>query len=119
MVARVSTAGSLIQNLATLKGNQSTFDLLSFRIATGKQFQELRDYGNDATRIVDLNQEIKSREAYIRSTEIVEITAQAYDTTLNALAEMTQDLLRRIRTGEAEVRVRTEAAAMAACVAAP
>ena len=73
MVARVSTAGSLIQNLFALKNNQSTFDLLSFRVATGKKFQELRDYGNDGTRIVDLKQEIASRDAYIRSTEIIDI----------------------------------------------
>ena len=93
MVSRVSTAGSTVQNILNLQRNQENFDLLSYRIATGKNFQELRDYGTDATRLVDLRQEISSRDAYVRSITMTEIFLSAYDSSLERMAGITQDLL--------------------------
>lgn len=93
MVSRVSTAGSIVQNLLNLRNNAANFDLLSYRIATGKNFQQLRDYGTDATRLVDLRQEIASRDAYVRSITMTSVFTNAYDASLDRLADITQDLL--------------------------
>ena len=93
MVSRVSTAGSIVQNLLNMQQNAANFDLLSYRIATGKTFQQLRDYGTDATRLVDLRQEVASRDAYIRSINMTSVFMNAYDTSLDRLADITQDLL--------------------------
>jgi len=93
MVSRVSTAGSIAQNMLNLQRNQQNFDLLSFRIATGKNYQQLRDYGTDATRLVDLRQEIASRDAYVRTIGMTEIFLSAYDTSLERMIDITQDLL--------------------------
>lgn len=93
MVTRVSTAGSIVQNMLNMQRNQQNFDLLSYRIATGKNFQQLRDYGTDATRLVDLRQEIASRDAYTRTIDMTSIFLSAYDTSLERLVGITQDLL--------------------------
>ena len=93
MAVSVSTVGNLILNQNTLKTNQDKFNTLQYRLATGNKFLDLKDYGSDSGRIVDLRLEIVSRTSYTRAIELAELTTQAYDTALEAISNTMQELL--------------------------
>lgn len=93
MVSRVSALGVLTQNLSIINTNRKNLDKLNFSLATGKNHQELKFYGEDASRVVDLRKDIEARNSYIRSIDITETTAQSYDTVLERLVELTADAL--------------------------
>lgn len=93
MVQFVSSIGTLISNQNQIRQNQEDFNLLSFRVSTGKKFQDLKDYGSNAVKVVDLRQDVTSRESYIKSIELTEIITGAYDKALESLIGDMQDLL--------------------------
>lgn len=93
MVDRISTAGLLLNDLTLLQRNQSTLDQLQYRVGTGKKFQKLKLYGNDAPRIVDLKNEIETREAYIRSINLTEGITRSYDAVLDRLADVAGQII--------------------------
>lgn len=93
MAQVVSTIGTLIGNQNLIRQNQEDFNLLNFRVSTGKKFQELKDYGANAVKVVDLRQDVTSRESYVRSIELTEILTGAYDKALESMIGDMQDLL--------------------------
>ncbi|WP_259783138.1 flagellin [Aestuariispira ectoiniformans] len=93
MVQFVSTVGTLISNQNRIRQNQEDFNLLTYRVSTGKKFQELKDYGANAVKVVDLRQDVTSRESYVRSIELTEIVTGAYNTALEGIIDGMQDLI--------------------------
>ncbi|MEQ8442055.1 MAG: hypothetical protein RIM33_08420 [Alphaproteobacteria bacterium] len=94
MVSRVSAVGILTQNLSLINRNRLNLDQLNTALATGERFQQLKFYGKDASRIVDLEKDIQAREAYKRSIDVTETTATSYDAVLERLIEVTTDALK-------------------------
>ncbi|MEQ8601980.1 MAG: flagellin [Marivibrio sp.] len=93
MVDRISTSGALLNSLTLLQRNTVNLDQLQFRVATGRKFAELKLYGNDAPRIVDLKAEISSRQAYIRSITLAEGITRSYDAVLDRLADVAGEII--------------------------
>jgi len=93
MVDRISTSGALLNSLTLLQRNTVTLDQLQFRVGTGRKFAELKLYGNDAPRIVDLKAEIASRQAYIRSITLAEGITRSYDAVLDRLSEVAGEII--------------------------
>ena len=93
MTISVSTIGNLILNQSTLKSNQDKFNTLQYRLATGNKFLDLKDYGTDSGRIVDLRLEISSRASYTRAIDLAELTTKAYEGALEAMSNTMQELL--------------------------
>lgn len=94
MVSRVSTQGILAADLFLIQQQNKNFDLLNFRVATGKQFRELKAFGNRAPQILDLQNEIASRDGYIRSIELAQVNLRSYEVTLDRLIEVANDLVK-------------------------
>lgn len=93
MVTRVSVTGILNQNLTILNQNRSRLNQLNYSLSTGQNFQELKFYGKDSTRIVDLRKDIEAREAYIRTIDITESTALSYDAILERMVQVASDAM--------------------------
>lgn len=93
MVQFVSTSGILINNQNLIRQNQRDFNLLSYRVSTGEKFQNLKDYGANAVKVVDLRHDVESRDSYVRSIELTEIITGAYDKALEAMINDMQDLI--------------------------
>lgn len=93
MVDRVSTSGRLLNDLMVMQNSQQSLELLQYRVSTGKKFQQLKLYGNDAPRIVDLRNEISTRQAYMRSMDLTEGITGSYDAVLDRLAEAASEIL--------------------------
>ncbi|MEQ8829275.1 MAG: flagellin [Alphaproteobacteria bacterium] len=93
MVSRVSVIGVLTQNLSVITQSRKQLDRLNYSLATGQNFQELKFYGQDAARIVDLRKDIEARQSYIRSIEVTQSTTSSYDAILESLVEMTSSAL--------------------------
>lgn len=93
MVDRISTSGALLNDLTLLQRNTVTLNQLQYRVGTGRKFAELKLYGNDAPRIVDLRAEISSRQAYIRSINLAEGITRSYDAVLDRLAEVAGEII--------------------------
>lgn len=93
MVERISTTGSLIHTRFQISANNKKYEELQYQIATGRKHADLKDYGSNAARIIDLSQEIDSREAYMQSIDLTELTANAYDTSLERVVDILNDLL--------------------------
>lgn len=93
MVSRVSTTGILAQNLSVITGNRSKLDSLNFSLSSGLNFEGLKFYGKDATRIVNLEKDIEARQSYIRSIDITQTTTSSYDAVLERLVEVATDAL--------------------------
>jgi flagellar hook-associated protein 3 FlgL len=93
MVDRISTSGALLNDLTLLQRNTVTLNQLQYRVGTGRKFAELKLYGNDAPRIVDLRAEIASREAYTRSITLAEGITRSYDAVLDRLAEAAGEII--------------------------
>jgi flagellin-like hook-associated protein FlgL len=93
MVDRISNAGSLLKDLGLLQSNRTALDQLQLRLATGKKHEQLKLYGNDAPRIVDLRNQIDSRQAYIRSINLTEGITLSYDAVLDRLAEVASEVV--------------------------
>ena len=91
MVSRVSEIGVLNQNLNQISLSRQSLDRLNYSIATGQNFQELKFYSQDASRIVDLEKDIESRQAYLRSIDLAETIGTSYDTILEAMAQVATD----------------------------
>jgi len=76
----VSSYGSQLLALASMKRNQVDFDTLSQQLATGVKSADLSAYGGtDAQRILDSHQEVTRRTAYNKGIDIVEPQLKAYD----------------------------------------
>ena len=93
MVSRVSAIGILSQNLATITANRKQLDKLNYSLTTGQNFQELKFYGRDASRVVDLQKDIEARNSYLSSIQYAQSITSSYDTVLERLVEMTTDAL--------------------------
>lgn len=94
MVSRVSTFGSLTADLALIRRQNTQFTELSFQVSTGRQFQELKRYGVEAPRILDLEQEIASREGYTRAIDLASLNISSYSQTLERLIDVVDDVIR-------------------------
>ncbi len=94
MVSRISTFGALQADLALIQRQNQQFDLLNFRVATGRQFQELKNFGTQAPRILDLESEIRTRNGYVDAIGLAELNLRSYDATLARLVEVVDDVLR-------------------------
>ncbi len=88
-----STVSALLTNIERIKLNQTNFDLHSARVATGKKFQELRDYRADAYRIVSFRQEKLERESYIESANLAQTQTSSYTAVLTDLAKTASSLI--------------------------
>lgn len=111
MVDRVSNVGSLLQDLAQIQQNKTRMQELQYRLSTGKKFQELKDYGTDATRLVDLKTEIDSRDSYTRSIELTESITKSYDNVLERLVETASEVVKSTQPQDptdSEYRANTE-----------
>lgn len=91
MVSRVSDIGVLTQNINQLATSRQSLDRLNFSLATGQNFQALKFYGQDSSRIVDFEKDIESRQAYLRSIDLAETIGTSYDTILERLVEVAND----------------------------
>ncbi|MDJ0685625.1 MAG: hypothetical protein QNJ84_13050 [Alphaproteobacteria bacterium] len=94
MVSRVSTIGVLQTELAQIQRQNAQFSLLNNRVATGQEFRELKNYGVQAPQILDLRQEITSREGYNRAIDLADINIGSYDETLGRMIDLVDDLIR-------------------------
>lgn len=115
MVTRVSTLGSLQFDLAQINRQNVLFDRLNFRVATGEKFRELKNYGAQAPQILNLEQEIRAREGYIRSIGLAELNFRSYDATLQRMADVVDDIIKAtgtLSTNEETFRSTTEATAV-------
>ena len=93
MVSRVSATGTLSQNLFLINSGQSKLNKLNYSLGTVNKFEELKFYGKDSTRIVDLRKDIEARNAYINSIDITESTTDSYDAILERLVQVATDAL--------------------------
>jgi flagellar hook-associated protein 3 FlgL len=93
MVSRVSATGTLSQNLFLINSGQSKLNQLNYSLGTGNKFEELKFYGKDSTRIVDLRKDIEARKAYTNSIDITESTTDSYDAILERLVQVATDAL--------------------------
>jgi len=93
MVSRISTFGALQADLALIQRQNQQFDLLNFRVATGRKFQELKNFGTQAPRILDLESEIRTRQGYVDAIGLAELNLRSYDATLARLVEVVDDVL--------------------------
>ena len=94
MVTRVSTFGSLQADLFLIRRQNLNFDRLNFQVSTGEKFQELKNYGTKAPRILDLQSEIDRREGYVNSLGLSELNLQSYDATLERLGDIIDDIIK-------------------------
>lgn len=94
MVTRVSTFGALQADLFLIRRQNLNFDRLNFQVATGEKFQELKNYGTNAPRILDLQSEIDRRAGYVNSLGLAELNLQSYDATLERLGEIIDDIIK-------------------------
>ncbi|MTI10567.1 flagellin [Curvivirga aplysinae] len=93
MVERISTTGSLSYTRFQIQQQNERFGELQYQISTGRKHADLKDYGSNASRILDLSHEIDAREAYKRSIDLTELTANAYDSSLERVVETLQQLM--------------------------
>ncbi|WP_420549384.1 flagellin [Curvivirga sp.] len=93
MVERISTSGSLSYTRFQIQQQNERFGELQYQISTGRKYADLKDYGSNASRILDLGHEIDAREAYQRSINLTELTANAYDSSLERVVETLQQLM--------------------------
>lgn len=94
MVDRVSTAGRLLSDSSIIRQNQLLVQRLQNQLSTGKKYQELKLYGNDASRLVNLRSDVTAREAYIRSITLTEVITDTYDAVLERMAEVADEVLK-------------------------
>lgn len=94
MVSRVSTQGALAAELQLIQRQNRLFDRLNFQVATGKKFQALKDFGNQASQVINLEREIQSRQGYVRSIDLAEHNIRSYDATLTRLIDVTNQILK-------------------------
>ena len=94
MVTRVSTFGSLQADLALIRRQNLNFDRLNFQVATGEKFQELKNYGTQAPRILDLQSEIDRRTGYVNAIGLAELNLKSYDATLERLSDIVDDIIK-------------------------
>lgn len=94
MVTRVSTFGSLQADFALIRRQNVNFDRLNFQVSTGEKFRELKNYGTQAPRILDLQAEIDRRNGYVNSIGLAELNLKSYDATLERLNEIIDDIVK-------------------------
>lgn len=94
MVTRVSTFGALQADLSLIRRQNLNFDRLNFQVATGEKFRELKNYGTQAPRILDLQSEIDRREGYVNALGLAELNLQSYDTTLERMSNILDDIIK-------------------------
>lgn len=94
MVQGTSVVGTLFNDSSLLDRNQDRLRLLEFRLATAEKFKELKFYGNDAPRIVDLKSDIAAREGYKRSINLTEVITETYDAVLERMADVANEVLK-------------------------
>ncbi len=94
MVSRISTFGSLQADLFLIRRQNLNFDRLNFQVATGEKFAELKNYGTQAPRILALQSEIDRRDGYVNSLGLAELNLQSYDTTLERLSQILDDVVK-------------------------
>ncbi len=102
MVDRISTAGSLLSDNSIIRRNQTLVRELQNQLSTGKKYQELKFYGNDANRLVDLKSDITARESYIRSTTLTEVVTDTYNAVLERMVEVADEVLKAADSTVAE-----------------
>ena len=95
MVNSVSTYGLFLSDQSTLRANQNKFNLLQNQVSSGKKFVNLRNYGNDSSRMTLLRAEITSREAYQKSIDYTANITAAYDVVLDTFGKMASDIIKR------------------------
>jgi len=98
MLGSVSTLGILGQDLSIIRNSQRLYQDLSYQVATGKKYRELKDYQANAPLIIDLNQEIEARTAYQQSIDLANLNVEAYDSTLERLVDVAQDMAKAADT---------------------
>lgn len=85
----VSTYGTQLLTLASIKRNQADFNDLSQQLTTGVKSADLSAYGGtDAQRILDTNQEVTRREAYNKGIDIIMPQVKAYDLQLDRMEDL-------------------------------
>lgn len=94
MVTRISTFGSLQADFALIRRQNVAFDRLNFQVSTGEKFRELKNYGTQAPRILDLQAEIDRRNGYVNSIGLAELNLQSYDATLERLNDIIDDIIK-------------------------
>ena len=93
MLTGISTHGQLLLNLQRIRFNQEQVDLQGSRITTGKKQVYMRNYGVDAPRILEFQQDITAREQYISTINTIEGMLQSYEEALNSLAQVASEIL--------------------------
>ena len=93
MVSRVSSTGGNLQNMLNMQRNKANFELLSYRISSGKKFEHLRDYGINVPRIINLRNEMASSDSYIRSIDLSKTFIDSYQSSLKRMAEIAKKLI--------------------------
>lgn len=94
MVGRLSTTGILLQNVHTIRNNQTQYNERQLANATGEKYQQLKFYGSKAARIVNLESEIEGHAAYRSSIGLAKPFLDTYATALNDLADSATQLIR-------------------------
>ena len=85
----VTSYGSQLLALASIKRNQVDFDTLSQQLATGVKSADLSAYGGtDAQRILDSDREVTRRTPYNKGIDIVEPQLKAYDLQLGRMDDL-------------------------------
>lgn len=93
-VSRISTSGTLAATLLQVRTGQTTFQELQYQVGTGFKYRDLKSYGDDAKRVVDLQQSITARESYTRAIDIASLTTDSYDVLLERFANLSKDLIK-------------------------
>ena len=94
MTSRVSTAGTLFQTLRYIRLGHLKMAQLTYSLNNQKKFRQLKFYGGDIRRIIDLNKVIEARRSYIQSIGIIKSTVDSYDAALTEMIETASQALK-------------------------
>jgi flagellin-like hook-associated protein FlgL len=89
-----SNVGFLTSTLRYLDNNQKLFELADARLATGKKYQRIQDYGRFGNRVVDLRALVSEIGSYKGSIKQVKVTVDAYDQSLASLSDLASQISR-------------------------
>ena len=93
MTSRVSTAGTLFQTLRYIRQGHLKMARLTYSLNNHKKFRQLKFYGGDIPRIIDLNKDIEARRSYIHSIDIIKPIVGSYDAALDEMIKATTQAL--------------------------
>lgn len=88
-MATVSTLGIQVQTINNLQSQQFTLALLNQQVATNKLFNNLTDYTPTAAHnLMDFQNAITQKRAYISTIQTVQARLKVYDTTMNDMEKI-------------------------------